>query len=585
VNLLPGSEGPRRSQAAPTPVRPETSVSPGFLALAPLVVGLLLAALAAPALAQADGRVAASLRQRAAETGSVPVLVELATETLPEGRISAWRDRLRQRERIDADQGALEAQLEGTRYEIRRRFESVPFLALEAGPEALERLAASPEVAFVDEDRLHRPLLDKSVPQVGGDRVHGLGLRGDGQVVAILDTGVDAAHPDLAGRVVAEACFSASRSCPNHQRTQFGPGAGIYCDYAHACFHGTHVAGIAAGAGDPYTGVAPAAGVISIQIFSMFTGPICGNADACPLAYTSDQVAALEYVYDSLRHELPIAAVNLSLGGTLYRNQLSCDLANAATKLAVDNLRAVGIATVVSAGNNGARDGLSEPACISSTVSVGAVSDNDIPANFSNRAPFLSLWAPGTKIRAPLYKTQTYKNAAGTSMAAPHVTGAWALLRQADPEASVDALLATLRATGAPVKNDDNGAPRLAVREAVATLLDECGDGVDNDGDGRVDYPFDPGCRDAFAAIENAPCDDGIDNDADGTADFAGVDLDGDGVLDLPPDEMCEGQGWYPSELTGLICGLGFESVLVLLPWAWLRARRQRARAAGRRPV
>src|SRR5258705_417618 len=78
-----------------------------------------------------------------------------------------------------------------------------------------------------------------------------------GWVVAILDTGVHGAHPFLAGKVVSEACYSAHGDCPNGNDEQIGAGAGETCTYApHTCRHGTHVAGIAAGRGDDFSGVA-----------------------------------------------------------------------------------------------------------------------------------------------------------------------------------------------------------------------------------------------------------------------------------------------------------------------------------------
>jgi subtilisin family serine protease len=131
------------------------------------------------------------------------------------------------------------------------------------------------------------------------------GFTGSGQVVAVLDTGVDSAHPFLAGKVVEEACFTSNRvagsgNCPNGTSTQTGPGSGVPCTYAPSgCRHGTHVAGIAAGRGSTFSGVAKDANVMSVQVFSRFTGSICASSgeDPCTRSYVSDQMAGLERVF------------------------------------------------------------------------------------------------------------------------------------------------------------------------------------------------------------------------------------------------------------------------------------------------
>src|SRR5204862_771645 len=101
------------------------------------------------------------------------------------------------------------------------------------------------------------PTLAQSVPLVQGDQAWSAGYDGTGRVVAIVDTGVDKSHPFLLNKVVAEACFSSFAAghstslCPNGQSQQIGVGAGVPCGPLNlGCWHGTHVAGIAAGNGD-----------------------------------------------------------------------------------------------------------------------------------------------------------------------------------------------------------------------------------------------------------------------------------------------------------------------------------------------
>ena len=95
-----------------------------------------------------------------------------------------------------------------------------------------------------------------------------------------------------------------------------------------------------------------------------------------------------------------------------------------------------------------------------------------------------------------------------------------------------------------------------------------CDDGADNDLDGKVDYPYDKGCRSPLSTLENPACDDGLDNDGDGLFDW-------DGAGRASADPGCSGAGWRASEEARRSCGLGAELVLALLP---LLAWRRRAR-------
>src|SRR5690606_14140211 len=113
-----------------------------------------------------------------------------------------------------------------------RAFSTIPYVALEVSPGALDRLEGSGSIVAVEEDRLERPLLPESAPLVGADAAWELGSEGDGWTVAVLDTGIDATQPFLAGKVVGEACFSANGSCPNGATSQIGPGAGAPCAFA-----------------------------------------------------------------------------------------------------------------------------------------------------------------------------------------------------------------------------------------------------------------------------------------------------------------------------------------------------------------
>ncbi len=336
----------------------------------------------------------------AQQDGSVRVLVELDTAFNPEGEIRGSTAIQFQRYEIGRAQEAVSKRLESFEASIIRSFKFIPLMTVRVDAAGLEDLAANPLVISIQEDEAIPLVLSDSVPLIGADTAWASGYAGAGQAIAILDTGVDSDHEFLNGKVVAEACFSTTNAgsssttlCPNNLETQTGPGAGADCDSAiPGCYHGTHVSGIAAGQSASFSGVARDADLIAVQVFSRFDSVVyCGAGNTpCILSWTSDQIAALEWVYDQ-SSSVTIASINMSLGGG--QSFSNCD--GDSRKLAIDNLASVGIATVIASGNNGFTDSLSYPACISSAVSVGSTNKSDVISSFSNVASFLSLLAPG----------------------------------------------------------------------------------------------------------------------------------------------------------------------------------------------
>jgi subtilisin family serine protease len=422
------------------------------------------------------------LLEKARAEGTVRVLVRLSMPYSPEGLLAADSLVRNQRRSIQEGQDGVLRRLAGTGIRLLARYQFIPYLALEADASALAALRDLPEVAAVEEDVAVPPTLASSVPVIGGNSAWTAGFTGSGQVVAVLDTGVDKSHPFFntgGNKVVSEACYSstsgdATSVCPGGVTESTASGSGVNCSLAD-CIHGTHVAGIAAGNDGigPNIGVAKGANLIAVQVFSRFSSSCAPATSPCVLSFTSDQIKGLERIY-ALRSTYNIAAVNMSLGGGRYFDRASCDAANAAEKAAIDNLCSAGIATVIAAGNDGNTDSLSSPGCISSAVSVGATTDGDAVAYFSNVASFLDLFAPGVSIDSSVPGGGT-ANLQGTSMAAPHVAGAWAILKQAKPGASVSEVLAALRSTGALVNDTRSGGtvqniPRINVNAALGAL-------------------------------------------------------------------------------------------------------------------
>ena len=421
----------------------------------------------------------ADLVSQAQREGSVRVIVGLRTRFRPEGTLENQALVQTQRLNIAQAQVSLLSQMTAFSVNSLKQFASIPYLAMEIDAAGLQFLQLSPEVSTIQEDRLHSLSVAESVPLIGAPAAWTAGFTGAGQTIAILDSGVDKTHPFLTNKVVSEACYSTTGSgltstCPGGVAQSVETGSGIQCDFG-GCEHGTHVAGIAAGTSDNFSGVAKDAKIIAIKVASRVNGCTSGN---CVGILSSDIIRGLERVH-SLRNDYSIAAVNLSLGGGKFTS--NCDAAEIATKTVIENLRSVGIATIVASGNEGNTGSLSSPACITSAISVGSTGDGsasssgtalqDVVSDFSNSASFLHLLAPGAWISSSVPGTG-FSNFQGTSMAAPHVAGAWASLKSKLPNASVEQILMALKDTGAPITDTRNSLvkPRIKVDAAVNAL-------------------------------------------------------------------------------------------------------------------
>ncbi|MGQ0826199.1 MAG: S8 family serine peptidase [Actinomycetota bacterium] len=378
---------------------------------------------------------------------------------------------------LDTAQHQIASELGGTGARVTRAYDIAPALAVTVTPAALDVLADAPGVLGVVPDFQLSLALSDSTEIVGATETAAAGDDGTGRAIAIIDGGVDRNHsffdayvnapsPVPGDKIVAEACFAqgatagdAAGACPGGTTTKFGLGAATpHCALDTAiCRHGTHVAGIAAGHGAAYDGVAPDASIVAIQVF-----------DPAGSAWLSDLLAALEYV-ESLSASVDIAAANMSLAVAGQKHVgADCDAFDGAEvdplKSVIDRLRAGGIPTVVASGNDGFADGLSYPACISSAISVGATDDSDAVASFSNSSEALELWAPGVGIVSSLPGNRTGAMT-GTSMATPHVAGALAVLDEHFPSISVDEKLQWLIIHAPPATRGALSKPRLDLHD------------------------------------------------------------------------------------------------------------------------
>ena len=360
-------------------------------------------------------------------------------------------------------------------------FNTVPQAVITVNNEDLLVLEESPLIMRVAEDQLiavptltpetetdrHRGWGSYGVNLINAPQAWAKGYDGHGCYVAVLDTGVRTSHEAFTGKNIVEACFGtniqgvSSSLCPGGAPEAEGPGSAVPPDRFG---HGTHVSGIAVGnpPGD-FKGVAPGADLIAVQVFSFIE-------DWWDVgSYFSDQIKGLEYVY-GLRAAYSVAAANMSLGGGKYADYCDGD----ERKPIIDNLRAAGIAMIVSNGNEGYCGFLGAPACVSSAVAVGGSDYNDRAYVFNDWHPVMQdIFAPGVSIYSANATGDTdYSTRTGTSMAAPHVAGAWAVFRQSVPTATVSVIENAMKNSGIAVDAGCDTVPASGPRLDVAATLD-----------------------------------------------------------------------------------------------------------------
>lgn len=271
---------------------------------------------------------------------------------------------------------------------VKRNYRHVPTIAASIPKAKLDSLRRNPKVTSVEEDiivQIIEETLPWGVDRIGAEIMHSQS-KGRGVKVAILDTGIDLDHPDLA--VAGDVTFVT------------GTTSG---DDDHG--HGTMVAGIVAALDNDIgvIGVAPEAELYSVKVLNKEGGGYC-----------SDILSGIEWAIDN-----GMNVVNMSFASRLNLPS--------AIQTALEKAYQAGIVLVAGAGNAGYIGWVLPPARYEPVIAVGATDQQDVRASFSCTGPTLELMAPGISIMTTS-RGGGYSSGSGTSFSTPHVTGVASLL-------------------------------------------------------------------------------------------------------------------------------------------------------------
>jgi serine protease AprX len=332
------------------------------------------------------------------------------------------------------------------------RYSVIDGMAVTIPDNKVNELKALSNVKYVEKDQVYQILLDKAVPQIGADKVWATGYTGKGVKVCVIDTGIDASHPDLNGnKVVAWVDYVNGKTTP-------------YDDHGHGTHVSSTIAGTGNASGGQYKGVAPEASLMGAKVLS-----------AQGSGSNTNILKGIDWAVQN-----GAQVISMSLGSSSHSQAMDDAIKSAVSR---------GVTVVVAAGNSGpnART-IACPGDSPDAITVGASDRSDAIASFSSRGPtydgrvkpditnmgvgLMAAKATGTGAGKG---TTYYLPMSGTSMATPMTSGVVALLLQANKTltpAQVKAVLTkTAKPLGGSVPNNDYGYGRVDAKSALDYVL------------------------------------------------------------------------------------------------------------------
>ena len=447
--------------------------------LSGLLLAIIFGLLSLPASAQEDGAtIRRGVREAARADGRVRVVINLR---LPDGMERALQqpnanvplDRLESA--VATAQAAVldalapgripSAEFQSANFELIHQYEFVPALAGFLTPEGINILANHPMVASIQIDEEGTGGLAEARTIIDANHVPpSFGINGEGQRVAVVDSGVDLAHPYLQDDINNFGVCYTFQDCEPGNVSQSGN-----ADDENG--HGTAVAGIVTSSSPTHPGIAPGVVIVPVRVL-----------DRNNTGFLSDWISGLNWIITNqggLGVDVVVIAIQTQATFGSPCDAIYPSLANPVNTL----VNAMNIPVVSITGNYGLANVITSPGCLSNAVAVGATYDYngvfaetgcadtaviDKVACFSNGGVLVDLVAPGAIIHAPNMFTNADSPWSGTSAAAPMVAATMAMMRQIDNNLSQAQMVGILQQTGRPVVDPRNGLTYRRINASAA---------------------------------------------------------------------------------------------------------------------
>ena len=388
----------------------------------------------------------------------------------------------------------LKTLLKNDKVKIRHIFQNIPSISCEMPATMLKLLILDPKIDSIEPIEVFKQSTAQGIPQIGG-HIYRDQYTGEGISIAILDSGIDAAHPFL-----GNGEFGVSTAKIKGGRDYVGTGSyyapSSNSDGSELNGHGTACAGIAAGNIDNGNAHPDYIGGVAhkAQFYSLRITDVDGHST------NDDAAAAIDWCITTKQTDSSLLVISMSFGGGQYSNY--CDGHWKSYADAANRAYNEGIVLVAGSGNNGYTGAITSPACYSNVISVGAVYDRykndfvyqdedagtiicgpviadvDKVACFSNSASILDVLAPSYSAATTWTQGNMTNGFSGTSAACPYVAGAIAVIQEASLDLTgryrtPNEIRNILASTGTPILDERNGLikPRINIDKAIQTMM------------------------------------------------------------------------------------------------------------------